>query len=485
MNLTLAEIAMSAGAVLDAPASIENAGALVASGYSIDSRTIEPGQLFFAVRGERHDGHDFVVSAFERGAVAAVVSRARVASLPDAALARPLLIADHPLLALQSLATHVRRQWGRLVVAITGSAGKTTTKEAVAAALAAKFNVLKSQGNLNNGFGLPLQLLRLQPEHDVAVVEMGMNHSGEIAALARIAAPDWGVVTNVGTAHIENFKDGQAGIARAKFDLIASLPSNGVAFLNCDDAYAAQFGRDFPGRVVYFGRGPCADPRIASIEEDLRGLHVQFRAQPRGIPSDPSLAADSERSGSFTLHMLGAHNALNAMAGLAVALEAGVDLDAAVKAIAALKAGDKRGQVIGIAGATILNDSYNSNPEALRSMIRTLAARPAKGRRILVAGEMLEMGEHGAELHIACGRAAAEAGLDLVIAVQGSAEYLATAACAGGVPAVFLRDADTAGEWLAQNLRAGDVVLVKGSRGVHLERAIDALNRQRADDETE
>ncbi|MGP8187672.1 MAG: Mur ligase family protein, partial [Terracidiphilus sp.] len=177
MNLTLAEIAMSAGAVLDAPASIENAGALVASGYSIDSRTIEPGQLFFAVRGERHDGHDFVVSAFERGAVAAVVSRARVASLPDAALARPLLIADHPLLALQSLATHVRRQWGRLVVAITGSAGKTTTKEAVAAALAAKFNVLKSQGNLNNGFGLPLQLLRLQPEHDVAVVEMGMNHS--------------------------------------------------------------------------------------------------------------------------------------------------------------------------------------------------------------------------------------------------------------------------------------------------------------------
>ena len=463
MNLTLAEVAMSAGAVLDAPASVENAGALVASGYSIDSRTVAAGELFFAVRGERHDGHDFVAAAFERGAVAAVVSRARAAALPDAALARPLLIAEDPLLALQSLAAHVRRQWGRLVVAITGSAGKTTTKEAVAAALGAKFNVLKSEGNLNNGFGLPLQLLRLSPEHEIAVVEMGMNHAGEIAALARIATPDWGVITNVGTAHIENFKEGQAGIARAKFELVEALPANGVVFLNCDDAYAAQFGRDFQGRAVYFGSGPCADPQIVSVDEDLRGLHVRYRA--------------SEREGEFTLHMLGAHNASNAIAGLAVALEAGVDPDAAVKAIAGLKAGDKRGQVIEAAGATILNDSYNSNPEALRSMIHTLAARPASGRRILVAGEMLEMGEHSPALHIACGRAAAEAGLDLVIAVQGNAEHLATAACAGGVPAVFLRDAETAGQWLKQNLRAGDVVLVKGSRGVHLERAIEALQR--------
>jgi len=471
VNLTLAEAAIGAGAVLETPSSVANAGALVVTGYSIDSRTVSPGELFFAVRGERFDGHDFVAPAFERGAVAAVVSRARAASLPDAALARPLLIAEDPLLALQSLAAQVRRQWGRRVVAITGSAGKTTTKEAVAAALGAKFNVLKSRGNLNNGFGLPLQLLRLTAEHEVAVVELGMNHSGEIAALARIATPDWGVITNVGTAHIENFKEGQAGIARAKFELIAALPTNGVAFLNCDDAYAAQFGRDFHGRVVYFGSGPCADPQILSVDEDLGGLHIDYRAE--------------ERHGSFTLQMLGAHNASNAVAGLAVALEAGVDLDAAVKAIASLGAGDKRGQVLEIAGATILNDSYNSNPEALRSMIHTLAARPAAGRRILIAGEMLEMGEHGPALHIACGRAAAEAGLDLVVAVQGNAEHLATAACAGGVPAVFLRDAETAGQWLVQNLRAGDVVLVKGSRGVHLERAIEAVTHLRAQGETE
>ncbi|MGB7266566.1 MAG: UDP-N-acetylmuramoyl-tripeptide--D-alanyl-D-alanine ligase [Terracidiphilus sp.] len=466
MNLSLAEAAMGAGAVMEAPASVSNAGALVASGYSIDSRTVAPGELFFAVRGERLDGHDFVPAALDRGAIAAVVSRARAASLPDAALARPLLIAEDPLVAMQSLAGHVRRQWGRRIVAITGSAGKTTTKEATAAALSAKFKVFRSQGNLNNHFGLPLQLLRLMPEHEVAVIEMGMNHAGEIAALARIAAPDWGVITNIGTAHIENFAEGQAGIARAKFELVEALPSNGVAFLNCDDPYTAQFGRDFPGRVVYFGSGPCADPQILAATEDLDGLHIRYRF--------------GRRQGTFTLHLLGAHNASNAIAGLAVALEAGVELEAALAAIASLTPGDKRGQVIEIAGATILNDSYNSNPEALRSMIRTLAARPADGRRILVAGEMLEMGEHGLAAHTACGQAAAEAGLDIVVAVQGNAEHLATAACAGGVSAIFLRDAEAAGQWLVQNLHPGDVVLVKGSRGVHLERAIDIARKQLA-----
>jgi UDP-N-acetylmuramoyl-tripeptide--D-alanyl-D-alanine ligase len=353
------------------------------------------------------------------------------------------------------------------VVAVTGSAGKTTTKEAVAAALGVKFNVLKSQGNLNNGFGLPLQLLRLEPEHEVAVIEMGMNHAGEIAVLSRIAAPDWGVITNVGTAHIENFADGQAGIARAKFELVEALPLNGVAFLNCDDQYVSQFGRDFQGRVVYFGAGACADPQLLGATEDIAGLHLEFRA--------------GERTGELTLRLLGAHNATNALAGLAVALEAGVELDDAVAALASLTAGDKRGQVIEIDGATLLNDSYNSNPEALRSMIRTLAARPLTrpaARRILVAGEMLELGEHGTALHVACGRAAAEAGLDLVVGVGGNAEHLAAAACAGGVASLFLPDAEAAGRWLSKTLRPGDVVLVKGSRGVHLERAIEAVKNR-------
>jgi UDP-N-acetylmuramoyl-tripeptide--D-alanyl-D-alanine ligase len=462
MKLTLAEAAMGAGAVLET--AVPNAGALVAQGYSIDSRTLSAGELFFAVRGERFDGHDFVAAAVERDAVAAVVSKSKLASLPDVALSVPLLIAEDPLLALQSLAAHVRRQWGRRVVAITGSAGKTTTKEAVAAALGAKFQVHKSKGNLNNGYGLPLELLKLEPEHEIAVIEMGMNHSGEIAALARIAGPDWGVVTNVGTAHIENFADGQSGVARAKFELVEALPASGVAFLNCDDAYVSQFGRDFAGKVVYFGAGPCADPQILSADEDAEGVHVHFRAH--------------DREADLTLHLLGAHNALNAMAGLAVAIEAGVDLDAAVKALGALSAGDKRGEVLEVNGATILNDSYNSNPEALRSMIRTLAARPLAtqaARRILVAGEMLELGEHGPALHAAAGKAAVEAALDFVVGVRGNAEHLVVAASTAGVPAVFLPDAEAAGNWLRANLHSGDVVLIKGSRGVHLERAIEIL----------
>jgi UDP-N-acetylmuramoyl-tripeptide--D-alanyl-D-alanine ligase len=462
MRLTLAEIAMGAGAVLEAPASLPNAGAQVADGYSIDSRTIAPFELFFAVRGEKLDGHDYVASALERGALAAVVSRARLAGLPDAALAHPLLITEDPLVALQQLAAHVRRRWGRRVVAITGSAGKTTTKEATAAALGAKFNVLKSRGNLNNAFGLPLQLLRLEREHEIAVVEMGMNHTGEIAALCRIASPDWGVVTNVGNAHVENFVDGQAGIARAKFELVAALPANGVAFLNCSDAYVSQFGRDFRGRVVYFGTGPCADPQILLSSEDVNGLHVRFRA--------------GERRGEFTLQMLGAHNATNAVAGLAVALEAGVELDAALAALAQLTAGDKRGQILEINGATILNDSYNSNPEALHSMIQTLASRPGT-RRILIAGEMLELGEYAPAMHTACGRAAAHSELDMVVGVQGNAKFIAEEACAGGVASLFLPDAEAAGHWLARTLQAGDQVLVKGSRGVHLERAIEIAKK--------
>jgi UDP-N-acetylmuramoyl-tripeptide--D-alanyl-D-alanine ligase len=238
-----------------------------------------------------------------------------------------------------------------------------------------------------------------------------------------------------------------------------------VAFLNCCDPYVSQFGRDFQGKAIYFGNGPCADPQILNETEDPSGLHVRFRA--------------GEQERTLTLRLLGSHNGSNAIAGLAVALEAGVELEPAIKALESLTAGDKRGQVISIGGATLLNDSYNSNPEALRSMIRTLAARPAV-RRILVAGEMLELGEHGPALHAACGKAAAESGLDIAVGVSGNAKHLATAACAGGVASVFLPDAEAAGRWLLQNVQPGDVVLVKGSRGVHLERAIEHFKTKTA-----
>jgi UDP-N-acetylmuramoyl-tripeptide--D-alanyl-D-alanine ligase len=429
-----------------------------ATGYSIDSRTLKPGDLFFAVRGERFDGHDFVAAALERGASAAVVTLDRVARLGGQ---RPLLATDDPLAALQRLAAAVRRHWGKRVVGITGSAGKTTTKEAIAATLGARFRVLKSQGNLNNGFGLPLQLLRLEQEHEVAVIEMGMSAAGEITALCRIAAPDWGVVTNVGHAHAEFFPDGVAGVARAKYELVESLPQHGVAFLNCDDVYVSQFGRDFEGKVVYYGRGPCGDPHVERVQAlGADGVKMQVRA--------------GEQHCELHLHLPGEHNTANALAAIAVGAEAGIPLAECCTALEEMRPDDKRGQVLTVRGATLINDAYNSNPEALRSMIKTLAGISAQ-RRILVAGEMLELGRDAGVLHAECGKAAAEAGINIVIGVRGNARYIAEAAGRGGAEALSLETPEAAGEWLREHLAPGDAVLLKGSRGVRLERALEVL----------
>jgi UDP-N-acetylmuramoyl-tripeptide--D-alanyl-D-alanine ligase len=462
MKLTLEEIARWSAAER-----VAGAESTTATGYSIDSRTLRPGDLFFAIRGDRFDGHDFVASALERGACAAVVSRDRIAVFPDAATKHPLLASDDPLAALQRLAAAVRRHWGKRVVAITGSAGKTTTKEAIAAVLATRFTVLKSQGNLNNGFGLPLQLLRLEPEHEIAVIEMGMSAAGEIAALCRIAAPDWGVVTNVGHAHTEGFADGIAGVARAKYELVSALPRNGVAFLNCDDVYVSQFGRDFEGKAVYYGRGPCGDPHAERVEAlGAEGVRVQVRA--------------GEQHCELQLRLPGEHNATNALAAIAVGVEAGIPLADCCAALEGLRAEDKRGQVLTIRGATILNDAYNSNPEALKSMIRTLAGMPAQ-RRILVAGEMLELGPEAEALHAGCGKAAAQAGINIVIGVRGNARHIVEAAQQGGVQALFMETPEAAGEWLHEHLEPGDAVLLKASRGVRLERALDVLRAQEKD----
>lgn len=457
MKLDLYQIAQWCGAELRAPA-VESQAAI---GYSIDSRILQPGDLFFAVSGERFDGHNFVTAAIAKGAVAAVVARTKLAILPGGL---PLLLVDDPLTSLQHLAAAVRRHWGKRVIAVTGSAGKTTTKEAIAAVLSEQFTVLKSQGNLNNGYGVPLQLLKLEPEHQVAVIEMGMSSAGEIAALARIASPEWGVVTNVGSAHAEFFPDGIAGVARAKYELIQSLPEHGTAFLNCDDHYVSQFGRDFTGRVIYFGRGPCADPRVESTESlGTEGLRVHVRS--------------GKSRTDFHLHLLGEHNVSNAVAAIAVGVASGIPLEICCAALVELQPDEKRGRVVIVRGAKVINDSYNSNPEALKAMIGTLAAIPvsAEGRRILVAGEMLELGPESRTLHAACGQTAARAGIDIVVGVRGYAKSMTEETTARGVPSIFFETPQEAGQWLRQNLRAEDVVLLKASRGVRLERAFEVL----------
>ena len=461
MKLTLGQVADWIHAEGDFPT-----GA-VATGYSIDSRTIAAGELFFAVRGERFDGHDFVEAALANGAVAAVVSM-RWLEPAGMDLSRLLRVPDHDaegvLMALQKLALAVRRSWGKRVVAITGSAGKTTTKDAVAQVLSARFHVLKSQGNLNNGFGLPLQLLRLEAEHEVAVIEMGMNHAGEIAALARTAEPDWAVVSNVAPVHLEYFADGIAGIARAKYELIEALPPDGIAVLNCDDERVARFGVGMGDRAVFYGTGERADVCAVGIAE-IGAEGVVF-----------TVTAHGERA-SVQLHMLGRHNVHNALAAIAVGLRSGMSLAECAAALGELRAGDKRGEVSEWRGATVINDSYNSNPRALDAMVDALLAMPVanEGRHIVVAGEMLELGTEGEALHRACGQRMAARGVDVVVGVRGLAKGLVEGAAQGGANALFVATPEDAGVWLKANLRPGDAVLLKASRGVRLERALASL----------
>ncbi|HKT50244.1 MAG TPA: UDP-N-acetylmuramoyl-tripeptide--D-alanyl-D-alanine ligase [Candidatus Angelobacter sp.] len=433
---------------------------LVATGYSIDSRTLNSGDLFFALAGDRFDGHDYVKAALEKGAVAAVVQRGRVLNIDH----HRLLVVEDTLKALQLLGAAARRLWGKPLLAVTGSAGKTTTKEILAHLLSTRFRVMKTSGNLNNHIGLPLQLLKLEPEHDLAVVEMGMNHAGEIRALGQIAHHDMAIVTAVAPVHLEFFNS-LAEIARAKYEIIETLYPGAVAVLNADDDYVCQFGRDFRGKVVTFGITRAAD--ISAQKVTLNGA----------AGSTFDLVAGAVRE-HVTLPLVGEHNIYNALAAAAAAMERGIPPSEAAEALASVAPADKRGEVLQLAGATIINDCYNSNPRALNAMVDTLASMPAR-RRILLAGEMLELGPTAEALHRECGHHAAEKKIDVVIGVRGMAKALAEAACGAGIQAQFMETPEEAGEWLARELRAEDAVLLKASRGVKLERALEIAQQSR------
>jgi UDP-N-acetylmuramoyl-tripeptide--D-alanyl-D-alanine ligase len=428
----------------------------VAMGYSIDSRTLNPGDLFIAIAGEHFDGHNYVQAAMEKGAVGAIVEAGKhVAGDP-----LRLLQVEDSLKALQLLGAAARRLWGKPLLAVTGSAGKTTTKEILAHILSTRFRVMKSSGNLNNHIGLPLQLLKLEAEHDLGVVEMGMNHAGEIRALGELAHHDLAVVTAVAPVHLEFFGS-LAEIARAKYEIIETLHPGGVAVLNADDDYVCQFGRDFKGKVVRFGIKRSADVSAQKIK--LNGAEGSTFELVVGSVGEP-----------VTFPLVGEHNIYNALAAAAAAMERGISPSQAAAALSSVAPPEKRGQVLNLHGATIINDSYNSNPRALQAMIDTLASMKAE-RRILVVGEMLELGPTAEALHRECGKHAAEKKIDMVIGVRGMARAVAEAACGSGTQAQFVETPEQAGEWLARNLRAGDAVLLKASRGVKLERALDLL----------
>jgi UDP-N-acetylmuramoyl-tripeptide--D-alanyl-D-alanine ligase len=457
------------------------------TGFSIDSRTLKPGDLFFAIRGDRFDGHAFVADALRAGAAGAVVAEAAVAqgfSPADAGRGvaqgfspvriegtnGALIVVQDTLLALQQLATHVRRTSGVTVVAVTGSAGKSTTKEISAEFLSARYRVFRNKGNLNNHIGLPLSLLELRHRPDIAVVELGMNHAGEISALVRMAEPEVRVWTNVGPAHLEFFESVDA-IADAKAEIMEGAGRDDLLVANADDERVMARAEKFSGRVRTFGITQPADVRALAVNDlGIDGTAAMIRTP----------AGDAEIRTSLP----GQANLANILAATAVALRFDVPLADIVQRAAALKPVARRGEVIRCGGVTILDDSYNSNPKALSSALAMLKDETRYARRVAVIGEMLELGEEGPALHRQAGKEAAEAGIAVLIAVGGAAaRELADGAVAGGMDKTdvhYVPNSADAAVLAARIVKAGDLVVVKGSRGVRTETVVDRLKAELA-----
>jgi UDP-N-acetylmuramoyl-tripeptide--D-alanyl-D-alanine ligase len=360
--------------------------------------------------------------------------------------------------ALGDLGSWARKRWGGTVVGVTGSCGKTTAKEAIAACLSVAHVTGKNTGNLNNHLGVPLSILNLPDEAEVAVLEMGMNHAGEIRSLCSIAGPQVGVVTNVGYAHIENF-DSIEGIALAKRELIESLPPDGVAVLNAADPRVSRFAEVHRGPVVRFGFSEEADVRAENVEIGSEG------------------ASFSVNGVRFHTRLVGRHNVLNLLAGLAVARVFDIPLRELPERVGALVAGPMRGEHFVHRGITIWNDSYNSNPDAVQVMLDLVKSMPGK-RHIAVLGEMLELGRWAETLHRQVGRYAAEKGFDVLIGISGAARHMVSSARDAGLAdgaASFFPTPEEAGEHLRKLARPGDVILFKGSRGTRVERALEKL----------
>jgi UDP-N-acetylmuramoyl-tripeptide--D-alanyl-D-alanine ligase len=463
MDLSLGEAAAILGSVSGAPER-------VARTYSIDTRTLPTSALFFALRGPNFDGHSFVAQALRQGAAGAVVERSWAASAP-ANLASLLIPVVDTVSALQALGRAVRRKWNRPLIAVTGSSGKTTTKELIAAVLGTRYHVHKSTGNMNNHLGVPMTLLALAPHHEVAVLELGMSHAGEIGHLARIAVPGMGVVTNVAPAHLEFFESLDA-IAAAKRELVENLTPPSTAVLSYDDHRVRAFAEGFSGRVVSFGFDSGAD---------LRATEFRLSAERDGSVANVFRVRGPEFDAEFRLPLPGRHNVENALAAVSVGRLMGVSAEAMAKALASFSPLSRRAEVLRLpAGARLINDCYNSNPKALDQMLDLLRDWPGAVRRIALAGEMLELGPSSPELHRAAGRKVASSAVDWLLAVQGNAQMMVEGAVQAGLPrerARFFSDAGEAGRFGRSILESDDAVLVKGSRGVHLERAVEELMR--------
>ena len=426
-----------------------------------DSRTVRRGDLFVALTGARFDGHQFVAEALKKGAVGALVRRGF--KLPGTAL---LVEVDEPRRAFQEAARAHRRRFDIPVVAVSGSNGKTTTKDMIGAILAERFAVLKTEGNLNNHIGVPQTLLRLTPRHEAAVIEMGISELGEMARLCEITEPTHGVLTNIGPTHLETLGDVR-NVARAKGEMLDALPADGTAVLNADDAFYDDLCARVRGRVRSFG---------FSRRADVRALHVETQG-----PASTILhigVRDRARPFSVALRVAGAHNVANALAAVAAGLAVGIGEAAIREGLSRYRPASMRSEVCRWRGVTVLKDCYNANPASMRAAIRWLAEVRGTGRTLAVLGDMLELGEGTGQAHRDVGTELARQGTDYLLTVGSLAAEIAGGALAEGMPSdrvIMAKDHETLAERLRGILRKGDTVLLKGSRGTRMERVLEAL----------
>ena len=456
-ELRLEDVARRTGGRL-----LRGSPSLLVRGYAIDSRLAGPGDLFFAVVAGR-DGHDFVSQAAANGAAGAVISK----DVPHPGGDFGFVLVPDTVRALQDLARSVLLEHPVKVVGITGSVGKTTTKEFAAAFLSSAFPVLKSEKNFNNRLGLALSLLKLKKDHRAAVLEMGMSAPGEITALTRIAPPDVAVITNIRPVHLQFFKD-MDGIARAKKEILDGTKPDGIAILNGDDPLVVRVAESWRGRKVTFGRSAGCDVRASGVRR--RGYE--------GLSFD--LAYGGETA-AVEVPFLAESVVEDFLAAAAVAYALSIPVGAVASRATFLMPQAMRGNIVSLGkGIRLVDDSYNSNPTALETALKSLALLPA-GRRVAVLGDMLELGAKEREFHLEAGRTAALSGWDILVTVGPLAGLMAEGAAAAGMDRariVSFADSGEAARALPPLVAAGDLVLVKGSRRMKMERIVESLGER-------
>jgi UDP-N-acetylmuramoyl-tripeptide--D-alanyl-D-alanine ligase len=453
MRATLAEAAAAMDGRL-----VGTGGATPWEGVAIDSRAVRPGQLFFALPGARTDGHAFLPQALAAGAAALVVHDE--SALPEGA---PHIVVRDTFEALHALTRHARARVPEKLAAVTGSVGKTTTKELLAAMLGRRFRVARTPGNLNSLYGFPLALLDVPADTEWMVAEMGMSTPGELARLSRLGRPDVAVFTAVRPVHLEFFGSLRA-IAEAKAELLAGLAPGGLVVANADDPEVARIGRrheDEGGRVAWYGA--AGEVRARDVAPAAEGVGTRFVLEAGG------------ESAEVLLPLHGLYNVENCLAAAAAARAIGVPLAEIAAAAAEVQPAAMRGVVHRLpGGVTLIDDSYNSNPDALARALESASLLPAQ-RRLAVLGDMLELGPEGPEFHREAGRKAAELGFSPIVGVGELARELVAGAEEVDVETDWFEDAESAAAWMPEELRAGDLLLVKGSRGVGLDRVVKAL----------